>query len=865
MLKDKLGSRISIKKGLYSIGKFYYTAFPNVWLKNNTVNIEDLDDVMLPVIQCLNDLGRKNNVRFTITSGKDFIHSKKSYHYVGRAVDISFRSADQEKDILNWANQGSIFQELKDTLNPSAPNETSFDIVWEKDHVHVEYDPHMKSKGPLTSTSVKPNNQSAGLVSSQQNPTENLISYYHTDPSIASLSELIDQNPLFKDVSQTDLENLQGLDGLTNKQRIESTYINLGDEEKEKWPLLKPGTLLYVKPSSLVLDSLSMESVHQVKPFQSWGDYRTETQKALAALEGYRPAYWGRSSQYQYAYPIKYINSFFQVWIFSKVRNEVLNVTNYCSLVRYSTDLSNNDSFSLTLNFIFKKTESKNYKPVQNVFQSDSFQEMKGSSFAKEISENDIVFISMEQLFCEKTRSTNEASIGLEHLADQYYDFIGLVSTVNQNSDAQGMGNVQISGQSLSKIFNIDEAVFRPIAALEDSFAGSLIIGDRKKRGWLQRMFVDGQYHSLFTDSLRTIGNTLKFYLNVVSNIGLLPLNDVGQEQTDLFYSWGNERTRLFVFEDGIYKNVSQEFAKGIYQIIKLQIEPELDKRHLSDGSIQNPQGTIMSLIQNACRQPLVETIMDTYKNTFDVICRVPPFSKKAIQERLEDLKCAERDNGYDNIAVEDVESENLTWETDFYTWFELYPKGSIIPIDELVSLCYIPTLFLSDFIDIWGSRSLSVVSPYSALGSSNEENIDEIKQAIDDLCWLVESYFYLPFTRKGTIVLSVPDRRIKKGEWIRYLKTGEMFYVESVEQIASVSSSMVSRKTVLTVSRGLVEKYVTSEGKGYFDIIDFDALANSLKGFSEQNKSTKNVAINKDLFNFFCLRRQMDDTLENE
>ena len=247
---------------------------------------------------------------------------------------------------------------------------------------------------------------------------------------------------------------------------------------------------------------------------------------------------------------------------------------------------------------------------------------------------------------------------------------------------------------------------------------------------------------------------------------------------------------------------------------------------------------------------------MDTYKNTYDLICRVPPFSKKAIVEWLE----ANAQTGFGTIPIENVASENLGWETEFYTWFELEPRGSIIPMDELVSLCWIPTLFLSDFIDVWGSRKLSVVSPYTVVGSSNETNADEIGQAVNDLCFMVESFFYLPFTRRGTITLAVPDRRIKKGQWIKYEKTGEIFYVEGVQQSAMVSVTSVQRQTILTVSRGLLEKYINPrDKKGYFDIIDFDALAKALKGFYGKNgkATTYTPSLQKDLFKFFSARKQ--------
>ena len=66
-----------------------------------------------------------------------------------------------------------------------------------------------------------------------------------------------------------------------------------------------------------------------------------------------------------------------------------------------------------------------------------------------------------------------------------------------------------------------------------------------------------------------------------------------------------------------------------------------------------------------------------------------------------------------------------------------------------------------------------------------------------------------------------------------------------------------------MSVSRGLLEKYVNpSDKKGYFDIINFDALAKDLQSFSKDNKKTTTMtpAVNKDLFKFFCSRKQFGE-----
>ena len=877
-IAEALGTKVSLDKKS-SYGKFYYSNFPRLLLKDSTVNVEDLVEEMLPVFKALYYLAGVHGTYFVITSGKDSTkHKKGSYHYVGRAIDVSvYRGYNREK-IVGWTDQGLIYQNLGKQLNPDAPNSTNFDILFESNpvHVHIEYDPHTKSKNKKTSTPVQPVTKTAGVVTSQLIPVQEPIPYLHTDPSIKSVSELIAVNPLFKDVNEQDFLKTKSPGGLTNEEIIKKSYNNPDEDNKtEVWPLLKPGTLLFVLPQNLILDTLAVESSGQVKEFKSWGEYQTETQKFLNELPGYRPSYWSKAGDYQYSIPVKYINVLFRVWVFSKAHNCVLDVTPYCSVVKTSTNNNDGDNFSLQLVFInsekdaLGKTDSTGREYSEEVLRANAFRQGKISKFARDISENDIVFLSFEQLDCEDTRREGDTGklreVGTDQLASQYYDFIGLVSSIQQSSDANGRGTVVVSGESVSKLFKIDEAIFRPIAALQGSFSGSIIIGDKKKRGWMERMFVDGQYHSLFAESFRTIDRTMKYYLNLVSNVGLLPLNDIGEENTDLFSSWGPERSRLFKIEvdqnTGAVKEIQQDYAKGIYQIVKLQIDPELGKRHLSDGSLFNPEGDIFSLMQAVCQKPLVEMLMDTYKNTFDIICRVPPFSKKALVEWSETLQAQDKEGSYfGDVEIEDVLSENLSWETDFYTWFELTPKGTIIPVDEQVSFCYIPTLFLNDFIEVWGSKRLSVVSPYSVIGSTNHENEDEIKQALQDLCWLVESHFYLPFTRKGTITLAVPDRRIKKGQWIRYKKTGELFYVEGVEQSASITGHTVSRETVLRVSRGLLEKYINPKaGKGYFDIIDFDSLGEQLKGFgaTEGERVSLSVVMDKKLFRFFASKSQ--------
>ena len=87
----------------------------------------------------------------------------------------------------------------------------------------------------------------------------------------------------------------------------------------------------------------------------------------------------------------------------------------------------------------------------------------------------------------------------------------------------------------------------------------------------------------------------------------------------------------------------------------------------------------------------------------------------------------------------------------------------------------------------------------------------------------------YKPFTRKGTITIR-GDRRIKRGMWIWYKKTNEIFYVDSVANSAQIQGNGdVDRFTTLNVSRGMIKDFIdsskeyvekgnSSENAGFYD-----------------------------------------------
>ncbi|HEB94324.1 MAG TPA: hypothetical protein ENI94_12865 [Gammaproteobacteria bacterium] len=74
----------------------------------------------------------RHGIASRLSSGTDSKHSRASLHYVGYALDISFRGVPQKLiDLLH--------AELKAVLGDE------FDVVKEKTHFHIEFQP----KGPL--------------------------------------------------------------------------------------------------------------------------------------------------------------------------------------------------------------------------------------------------------------------------------------------------------------------------------------------------------------------------------------------------------------------------------------------------------------------------------------------------------------------------------------------------------------------------------------------------------------------------------------------------------------------------------------------------------------------------------------------
>lgn len=93
-------------------------------VKDNTVNIEGLDPVLKAALVEMEYIYAKFHTELVVTSGKDGTHGKNSLHYEGKAVDLR-----------TWNVLDALVKQLKAHLGPN------YDVVLEKDHIHIELDP----------------------------------------------------------------------------------------------------------------------------------------------------------------------------------------------------------------------------------------------------------------------------------------------------------------------------------------------------------------------------------------------------------------------------------------------------------------------------------------------------------------------------------------------------------------------------------------------------------------------------------------------------------------------------------------------------------------------------------------------------
>lgn len=706
-----------------------------------------------------------------------------------------------------------------------------------------------------------------------------------------SLSTFVEINDIQLD-EQFSLVKLLEFEG--NEDRIKAAFHPEDILSNHPDLLVHSGVLIRI-PVDRVLKEVTVTAGNIVVPNESFDCFIDDRIREIIGDTDYSPVNLD-NIEHDKGKTFRFVNEF-TVWVWCKALGDssndgkLINVTPFIQSVTTNVGKNGgNFNFSLSpitgeINKALHKWRLSSegldqyaYRGVRNItartnssnyLRADSGKDLFSERlmlFHNIIQSNDVVFIKFETLESEKLKrdeeigSLNLESLGLDPIKlisggkkkKQIFDMIGLVDTNSQSKDStSGDVSIQIAGRDLMKLLLEDGQYFFPtdIAGITGGIQGG---GDGKAI----RRLVNGDLNFFNSQVDRTIDFSIRFVFNLLSNIEIC--ND------ELFVNYGDDRTFRYdyakVTGDKTPTEVLEKtLVEGIWQIVKLVIDPKIQNRRIVDSSIISDQGSLKSYIDGkVVHEPFVEFYGDTYGNQYYFMVRKPPFNRESIKSNAE-LAI--------DIYQEDIYREDLSWSDEsVFSWYRIIPRGNFFGDDESLSLTYFPAIFFEEYAKIWGSKPFQIVSNYidynGIRGSKHQKNLDFlVDQAYQDLAFVIQSNAYLPFSRKGTIIMK-GDRRIKRGNMIRHQGTGEIFYVESVSNSANVNEGSTDRVTQISVSRGLKEKYVEGveleingarKKVSYFTLINMQEKEGGLAG-------TKDFKVDRDVFDFFLRRLQMDN-----
>lgn len=785
----------------------------------------------------------------------------------------------------------------------------------------------------------------------------NSIQYYHTGGTF-TIDELL-KTASFRDITITKNVFLEfSIDNKTNHKRL---FEHLTDEQKREansflglldydasanYPVTN-GVTLYI-PINNVEIPIKYESNLTVTHTKN-NEYFPPILRHLTNDPGYVSAELDRGNEAQQIYPK------FTVWLWSRSKylegtgdKGFVNITKDVLSINTESSLNASSVFAITLipvqcKWAFDVSQNKETcQPIRLddettqislnriVVNKDSAgfgaESLRNLSYYEVIAnENDMIFISYEKLKIDGQPSVDDVH-------DKWYDLIGLIDHTTK-SVLIGTNSVDITigirGRDLSKAIMDDNSYFNLFSR---GHAGSLYGG---VFGVIERYF-DGQYGNISAYLNKTIQQAIEFVIARVVSVGYIP-DEVASNFT--------ATTQIVRSDD------KKQKVKGIWQLIKVFIDPSIENLRVVNDSVSNPDGSIYDLFMKIAQMPFIEFIFDTYGDKFYLIFRQPPFTKKALwdiftgfndkdinpdfsqykvisdqpsggatKEQINKYKQSQVDfltsgseidkrqkvsisinsdslpettvifdnpinfNRVINISDKDVISDNLQNCADSYAWYKITDVGNYA--GQTVSLGNFPALYFDIYAQVFGNRRLEVVSNYSDyrfFDGMNKDKNDNLyaEQASQHLAFLVETNAYLPFTRSGIITIN-GDRRIKKGNWIYYRPTREVFYVVSVSNTVSING--LDRTTTIHVERGMIidyikekeEKITGDDGQdkiikvSYFNIIDIDRVQKDTYDIIAGNTTNgdkfdyrKDMRVNKDVFNFFLQKRNFKITNE--
>lgn len=675
------------------------------------------------------------------------------------------------------------------------------------------------------------------------------------------------------------------LDDVDNLNRIWSQY---NSELRKKYEqnynnntLPEDAPILEGTPVVSLLSKIEIEfqKITQQGQFMSQSSFKAfwaDNYEKIIGSINYKPEY--SETKDDSSFDVRIIPQSIRVWIYINALGKIIDISPF--VISCNTNKTAlNGAFAVRLTPVRNQASSTGYGGgfFEHFSLTDENGNINKNYWERYINQNDIVFIRFEKLLLEKEATLQGTSDSLEippnNLVNNnsnynVWDMIGLVDSCTTSYASQpNSAVVDIMGRDFSKLFTEDGSYFMPLKWVEGSRDRWFYGGDPSD-SWFQRNVITGNYNYIFNYGFKKIRETLWFLINILSNIGIVP--------DDLFKAYGERRTEAYVIEDDDNVHKTQQ-VKGIWQIVKVFVEDTLEDRSIVDPSFTNPDGTLMSFINKICQPPFVEVIFDTYVDTLDIVVRQPPFTEEAINDVV-------KSKTYIEIEPGNLLGFTLNYDDRVYSWYQLFPQNNFIGTRLFTSLAFVPIIYFEEFTKIWGNKKQVIQDIYISLsaidGAGGTNQLNSMgAAALNDLLYVIETSVYLPFTRRGTIIIN-GDRRIKVGTFIKLNATNELFYVTGVSQEAVYSGSDLVRTTRIDVERGMYLPILTGDKNGkeielntssgdkasYFKIARLKEMRADIKQAEKAANSPDKVvnsgkqAIDSAQFNYFFNRRMYDE-----
>ena len=651
-------------------------------------------------------------------------------------------------------------------------------------------------------------------------------------------------------------ENTLNVDSIFNKysnieqNKYNSEYLNLSSNL-----IIKSGTSLLLPSDKTKLDDFLLYSEGQFLKQGKFEFFLGDYEDLLSDRD------YVRSQKISIAgsgVDIDIYNETIQVWVWVRAIDKIVDITPFVNncITNKQSDIG---SFNFSLNPVLDIDELIRFgDETLSYFPINGKKYHYIDFFEKNLQQNDVVFIRFEQLDSDK-----QIDSALQNLGTQYrqpfhlkggrrWDMIGLIDSCNVGySSLSTDKTLSVVGRDLMKLLVEDGSYFLPYKFIEGKDTENKFVwGGDKDDNWFKRNFISGNFDFFFSYEMKSIRDSLQFIINHLSNLGVTP--------DSLWQAYGDDRTKVYDIN-----KFQDKAVNGVWQIIKLAIDENVEERVLVNDGLINPDGTLYEFFNVICQKPFVEFWGDTFTDTFDFIVRQPPFTRSAIESVVvNDL--------YIKIEESSLKGYQLAFDTTFYSHYQIEPQNQWAGTELGTWQAIIPIIYMPQFADTFGNKRYYVKDTYidriSAFGQDGDIKFNSfIEGMLNDYKFLIETNAYLPFTRRGTITLN-GDRRIKKGSFVINEATNELFYVEGVSNSFSVTSRDIDRTTTLTVSRGmkmnvLNKSIVTETNYSYFDIVDADLITSTIlkKLNNEEVRAKKNTqtkfGVNEDAFNYFLNR----------